>query len=258
MKSPAYIKGRPNSRTSRSSLMTGAFEQIDEARARDVGCDGVLAKPFEPHMAIALVRQLLAGERPGLAPAADGASAPAPAGVPLATRSTPRPPRRRWTITSTSSTKRCRMRRRQRRAHAAIRPAVDRCRRGRGAGRLRRRPGAARPARGVSGRDRRRGVAPSPPSDMATSSRRCSRRNSARRADAVPFTLANVARPARPDVTPPSPPAPGHHRRAHRRDRAPRLRPPRRSRRQGNDRQPGLAVAERLVREEIDRLKTQA
>lgn len=40
-------------------LMTGAFEQIDEARARAVGCDGILAKPFEPHMIIALVRQLL-------------------------------------------------------------------------------------------------------------------------------------------------------------------------------------------------------
>lgn len=41
-------------------LMTGAFEQLDEARARDVGCDGVLAKPFEPQMVITMVRELLA------------------------------------------------------------------------------------------------------------------------------------------------------------------------------------------------------
>lgn len=40
-------------------LMTGAFEQLDEDRARRVGCDGVLAKPFEPQMAITLVRDLL-------------------------------------------------------------------------------------------------------------------------------------------------------------------------------------------------------
>ena len=41
-------------------LMTGAFEQLDEARAREVGCDGVLAKPFEPQMVITMVRELLA------------------------------------------------------------------------------------------------------------------------------------------------------------------------------------------------------
>ena len=29
-------------------LLTGAFEPVDEARARAVGCDGVLVKPFEP------------------------------------------------------------------------------------------------------------------------------------------------------------------------------------------------------------------
>src|SRR6185436_14879858 len=29
-------------------LLTGAFEPIDEARARRTGCDGVLVKPLEP------------------------------------------------------------------------------------------------------------------------------------------------------------------------------------------------------------------
>jgi CheY-like chemotaxis protein len=45
-------------------LMTGAFEQLDEARAQAAGCDGVLSKPFEPHMAISLVRQLLGTPAP--------------------------------------------------------------------------------------------------------------------------------------------------------------------------------------------------
>lgn len=42
-------------------LLTGAFEPIDEQRAGAVGCDGVLAKPFEPHMVITRVKELLAG-----------------------------------------------------------------------------------------------------------------------------------------------------------------------------------------------------
>jgi CheY-like chemotaxis protein len=66
-------------------LMTGAFEQLDEARAREIGCDGVLAKPFEPQMVIALVRELLAKARGEQAPA-DGvtAGAPVPAASPAA------------------------------------------------------------------------------------------------------------------------------------------------------------------------------
>lgn len=44
-------------------LLTGAFEPIDEARARSVGCDGVLVKPFEPQMVINRVKDLLAGRR---------------------------------------------------------------------------------------------------------------------------------------------------------------------------------------------------
>jgi CheY-like chemotaxis protein len=40
-------------------LLTGAFEPVDEARTRLLGIDGVLAKPFEPQMAIGLVRRLL-------------------------------------------------------------------------------------------------------------------------------------------------------------------------------------------------------
>ena len=66
-------------------LLTGAFEPVDEARARAVGCDGVLVKPFEPQMVISRVRDLLAGKRgafPGtktIPVGTPGAPDPAPA-----------------------------------------------------------------------------------------------------------------------------------------------------------------------------------
>ena len=40
-------------------LLAGAFEPLDEARARKSGSDGVLVKPFEPQMVVARVRELL-------------------------------------------------------------------------------------------------------------------------------------------------------------------------------------------------------
>jgi len=40
-------------------LLTGAFEPFDQERANRVGCDGFLAKPFEPQTLIAKVKDLL-------------------------------------------------------------------------------------------------------------------------------------------------------------------------------------------------------
>lgn len=40
-------------------LLTGAFEPVDAGRARAIGCDGVLVKPFEPQLVISRVRELL-------------------------------------------------------------------------------------------------------------------------------------------------------------------------------------------------------
>jgi CheY-like chemotaxis protein len=57
-------------------LLAGAFEQVDEARAKAAGCDGVLAKPFEPSMVVGLVRQLL--DSSGGAPEAVVAAASPP------------------------------------------------------------------------------------------------------------------------------------------------------------------------------------
>jgi CheY-like chemotaxis protein len=60
----AHVKGNPQTANIPVLLLTGAFEPIDEARARSVGCDGVLVKPFEPQMVINRVKDLLAGRRP--------------------------------------------------------------------------------------------------------------------------------------------------------------------------------------------------
>jgi len=40
-------------------LLTGAFESVDQARISRVGCAGVLAKPFEPQVVVARVKELL-------------------------------------------------------------------------------------------------------------------------------------------------------------------------------------------------------
>jgi CheY-like chemotaxis protein len=85
----AFIKNDPNFAHIPVLLLTGAFEPIDEARARAVGCDGVLVKPFEPQMVISRVRDLLAGRRgtspmPAVAvapPAATSEPAEAPASL---------------------------------------------------------------------------------------------------------------------------------------------------------------------------------
>jgi len=60
-----FVKRNPQLASIPVLLLTGAFEPIDESRARAVGCDGVLVKPFEPQMVINRVKDLLAGRRSG-------------------------------------------------------------------------------------------------------------------------------------------------------------------------------------------------
>ncbi|MCC7418012.1 MAG: response regulator [Acidobacteria bacterium] len=59
-------------------LLTGAFEPVDQARAAAMGCEGVLAKPFEPQLVIGRVRELLArgASAKPVSPAAGHASPP--------------------------------------------------------------------------------------------------------------------------------------------------------------------------------------
>src|SRR5438094_400983 len=54
-----YIKQSPKLSHIPVVLLTGAFEPVDQAKAAEAGCDGVLAKPFEPQLVIGRVRELL-------------------------------------------------------------------------------------------------------------------------------------------------------------------------------------------------------
>jgi CheY-like chemotaxis protein len=70
-----HIKGTPHLAHIPVVLLTGAFEPIDQARANAAGCDGVLAKPFEPQLVIGRVKELLG--RPRQAEPASASEAPA-------------------------------------------------------------------------------------------------------------------------------------------------------------------------------------
>src|ERR1051326_2509511 len=67
-----YIKQSPKLSKIPVVLLTGAFEPVDQARAAEAGCDGILAKPFEPQLVIARVKELLG------APSEPEPSAPPP------------------------------------------------------------------------------------------------------------------------------------------------------------------------------------
>jgi CheY-like chemotaxis protein len=77
----AFLKGDPQFAHIPVILLAGAFEPLDEDRARVVGCDGVLVKPFEPQMVINRVRELLSGRRPV------AQSAPRPSSSPSSSQS---------------------------------------------------------------------------------------------------------------------------------------------------------------------------
>jgi CheY-like chemotaxis protein len=55
----AYVKQTPRLSHIPVVLLTGAFEPVDEQKAAGSGCDGVLAKPFEPQQVIGRVKELL-------------------------------------------------------------------------------------------------------------------------------------------------------------------------------------------------------
>jgi len=57
----AFVKQRPDLAHIPVLLLTGALEPVDEARAIAAQCDGVLVKPFEPQQVIARVRELVRG-----------------------------------------------------------------------------------------------------------------------------------------------------------------------------------------------------
>ena len=87
----AYIKGHADLAHIPVILLAGAFEPVDEARAREVRCDGVLVKPFEPQQVIARVRELVEGAKPAAKAASLGAVVPS---EPSSPRTSPASPAR--------------------------------------------------------------------------------------------------------------------------------------------------------------------
>lgn len=81
-----FIKKQPHLAQIPVLLLTGAFEPFDQERAARVGCDGFLAKPFEPQTLIAKVKDLLsqAAARPAAPPPAPSVSFAAAAPEPVA------------------------------------------------------------------------------------------------------------------------------------------------------------------------------
>jgi DNA-binding response OmpR family regulator len=65
----AFVRAQPQLAGVAVVLLTGAFDTLDEARVAEVGAAAVLVKPFEPQMVIAKVRDLLSGR-----PATGGAA----------------------------------------------------------------------------------------------------------------------------------------------------------------------------------------
>jgi CheY-like chemotaxis protein len=59
----AFVKGRPDLSHIPVLLLAGAFEPVDDARAQQVKCDGVLVKPFEPQQVVSRVRELVNGAK---------------------------------------------------------------------------------------------------------------------------------------------------------------------------------------------------
>jgi CheY-like chemotaxis protein len=59
----AFVKGRADLSHIPVLLLAGAFEPVDDARAQQVKCDGVLVKPFEPQQVVSRVRELVEGSR---------------------------------------------------------------------------------------------------------------------------------------------------------------------------------------------------
>jgi DNA-binding response OmpR family regulator len=66
----SFVKNDPELSQIPVVLLAGAFDPVDEARARSVRSDGILSKPFDPQVLIARVRELL-----GRLPAAPADSA---------------------------------------------------------------------------------------------------------------------------------------------------------------------------------------
>jgi DNA-binding response OmpR family regulator len=74
----AFMKRHPGLEHVPVILLTGAFDPVDDTRVSAVGAAAVLAKPFEPHVLVSRVRDLLrSAKTPVQPPRTSGATEPA-------------------------------------------------------------------------------------------------------------------------------------------------------------------------------------
>ena len=88
-----FVRSQPGLSNVPVLLLAGAFEQIDQAQVARMGADGVLSKPFDPLTLIGRVGELLArGRAAAQAPSTSSTTPPAAAAAPPATPSSGGPP----------------------------------------------------------------------------------------------------------------------------------------------------------------------
>lgn len=78
----AFVKEHPTLSRVPVLLLAGAFEPVDEDRAKRVKCDGVLVKPFETHEVITRVRELIDSDRKAALPGPAAVAEPEPMVIP--------------------------------------------------------------------------------------------------------------------------------------------------------------------------------
>ena len=90
----AHIRRVPRLKTLPVLLLAGAFEPIDQAKAREVGSDGIITKPFEPQVVVTRVKELIdQRDRQKAPPPSKTAKAEeTPAPKPVAVPAPPPPP----------------------------------------------------------------------------------------------------------------------------------------------------------------------
>ncbi|HUR34268.1 MAG TPA: response regulator [Vicinamibacterales bacterium] len=71
-----YVRSQPQLASLPVLLLAGAFEAVDQAQAHRVGADGILTKPFDPAVLVGRVNELLAAGRRPSSPV-DGSLPPA-------------------------------------------------------------------------------------------------------------------------------------------------------------------------------------
>ena len=89
----AHMRRVPRLKNVPVLLLAGAFEPVDQQKAREVGSDGVIIKPFEPQVVVSRVKELIDQRNRNAAPSskATEAAEPAPSPAPQKPMSVPQP-----------------------------------------------------------------------------------------------------------------------------------------------------------------------